>query len=475
MAMAMATPARPQDDHILLHTTETWFVRRGLPYFIEEHKATEDVFTRAYPLLVVYFVIDLMVMLSLHLTPVARILGALLGMVLLSTVSVARNLILGHKALAWPKRIGWLELTAFIVIPPIVDAAVRRGWRVTGLDSWKITGIDLAVNIGVVLGIYVLTSALLPLFRWALKRTFLELGEIFDLAARALPLLFLFNSFLFISKDVWEFAGEMTRQRLWGIVALFAVFTMLFLLYRLPDEVRRVAATDDRELIAQACLGTPMEGVIERITLHDGELRLSRAQRANVLMVLFVGQILQVLLLAVLVFVFFVGFGKVTLTDALINRWTGHPADFVDHATVFGHDLSQYLGTNVDTRLFQVSIFLGAVSGFFFAVSSMTDEAYKEQFYKRMSGELETAIQVRRVYLALYQGRHLPDDLASTHIRLRLPLFNRDPGADVLPSRLPHQDHGTRWFDQTEPVDDPRTPSGEAEEAVKHPAAEVEG
>jgi hypothetical protein len=53
-----------------------------------------------------------------------------------------------------------------------------------------------------------------------------------------------------------------------------------------------------------------------------------------------------------------------------------------------------------------VSLFLAAVSAFFFAISSLTDEAYKAQFYDRMNRELETAIQVRRVYLALYEGRH---------------------------------------------------------------------
>lgn len=446
MATTTAVTAVPvrDDDDVLLATTESWFVRRGLPYFIEDHRATDDVFTRAYPLLILYFVIDLMIVLSLHLTPAQRVLGAALGVLLLSVVHLGRNLVAGRELFSRPSRIGWVELAAFVVIPPIVDAVVRKNWRVTGLSSWRITGIDLAADIAVVLLIYVLTSALLPLLRWAAKRTFLELGEVFDLAARALPLLFLFNSFLFISKDVWEFAGEMSRHRLWGVVALFAVFTVLFLVYRLPDEVRRVAAHDDRTVIEQALIGTPMEGVVERITLHEGELRLTRAQRANVLMVLFVGQMLQVLLLAVLVFLFFVGFGKVTLTTDRINEWTGRPKDFVYNATAFGQDLHRYLGMDIDNRLLQVSIFLAAVSAFFFAVSSLTDEAYKEQFYERMSKDVEMAIQVRRVYLALYEGRHADPDLESTHVHLRLPMFGHDdeePDASVPSPRR-------RWFEE---------------------------
>ena len=76
---------------------------------------------------------------------------------------------------------------------------------------------------------------------------------------------------------------------------------------------------------------------------------------------------------------------------------------------VFGQPLQNYLHFSLDSRLWQVSLFLAAVSAFFFAISSMTDEAYKAQLYERMNKELETAIQVRRVYLALYEGRHRVD------------------------------------------------------------------
>jgi hypothetical protein len=295
-----------------------------------------------------------------------------------------------------------------------------------------------------------------------------------------LPLLFLFNSFLFISKDVWEFAGEMSRARLWGVVGLFAMFTVLFLVYRLPAEVRQVAAHDDRATIAQACAHTPMEGIVDRVVLHEGALRLSRAQRANVLMVLFVGQILQVLLLAVLVFAFFAGFGWVTMPEDRIKDWTGSH----DNAVVFGHELGYYLGFNLDNKLLQVSIFLAAVSAFFFAVSSLTDDAYKEQFYAKMNAELETAIQVRRVYLALYEGRHQDDiDLSDTHYRLRIPVFGHESDRDDerRPPRAGSRPaHGRRWFEESSHAlglagAEPPPRSGQREEAVQHPAAEVEG
>ena len=388
-------------DDVLLARTESWFVRHGLPYFIEDRKATDDVFSPALPLLLGYFVINLMVVLSLRLTPWQRVGGAVLGILLLCLIYMVRNLVKGDRALGLPRRTGWLEIGGFVLIPPVVDFATRHKPRIALLD--------LGVDVVVVTAICLVASALLPLAGWALRRTFQELGEVFNLAARALPLLFLFNSFLFISKDVWEFSADMSRPRIWGVVALFAVFTMLFLFYQLPAEVRRVAAHDDRTTIVTACRSTPMETVVERIVLHEGALPLTRSQRVNVLLVLFIGQILQVVLLGVLVFVFFLGFGKAALSQKLINDWTGKPDGWYEPVTIFGHQLQDYLHIPIDNRLWQVSLFLAAVSAFFFAISSLTDEAYKAQFYERMSGELESAIQVRRVYLALYEGRHAVD------------------------------------------------------------------
>ncbi len=403
----------PENDDALLESTETWFVRRGLPYFIEDRKATDDVFTRALPLLLGFFVINLMVVLSLDLRLLYRVGGAALGFALIALVYMLRNMIKGEKPVGLPSRIGWFEIAGFVAIPPVVAYVARH--------KIKDALIDLGTTVVEMLLIYLLASALVPLARWAFRRTFQELGEVFNLAARALPLLFLFNSFLFISKDVWEFSGDMSKGRVWGVVGLFAAFTVLFLFYRLPDEVRRVAAHDDRSTIIAACLHTPMETVASsrRVELHEGELPLTRAQRLNVLLVVFIGQILQVVLLGLLVFVFFVGFGKAALTQDLINDWTGKAAGTFEHATFFGYDIQHYTHISIDNRLWQVSLFLAAVSAFFFSISSMTDEAYKAQFYERMNKELETAIQVRRVYLALYERSHSVDSelsLSGAHL-----------------------------------------------------------
>jgi hypothetical protein len=39
-------------------TTEKWFVRRGVPHFISNYSATEDVFRRVLPVLVVWLLLS---------------------------------------------------------------------------------------------------------------------------------------------------------------------------------------------------------------------------------------------------------------------------------------------------------------------------------------------------------------------------------------------------------------------------------
>ena len=43
----------------LASQTESWFVKRGLPHFIDEYRATTDVWTRAAPFLILIFFAEL--------------------------------------------------------------------------------------------------------------------------------------------------------------------------------------------------------------------------------------------------------------------------------------------------------------------------------------------------------------------------------------------------------------------------------
>ncbi len=72
--------------------------------------------------------------------------------------------------------------------------------------------------------VYVVTRyALVALVLWVLRWTFAQLSNVTRLITRVLPLMLLFITFLFINTEVWQVAGTMSAQVLWGSLAVFAV------------------------------------------------------------------------------------------------------------------------------------------------------------------------------------------------------------------------------------------------------------
>ena len=81
------------------------------------------------------------------------------------------------------------------------------------------------------------------------------------------------------------------------------------------------------------------------------------------------------------------------ISDSVIQTWIAEPG-VPHHTRVLGR-----LG--VSNELLQVSIFLAAFSGLYFTVYAVTDATYREQFFTRITDDLEKAVGVRAAYLAL--------------------------------------------------------------------------
>jgi hypothetical protein len=227
-----------------------------------------------------------------------------------------------------------------------------------------------------------------PILRWALHRTFGSLFRLLPMTTRALPLLLLAITFLFINTEVWQVASHLTAGQLWLVVLLFVVLGMAFLFVRLPEEVDKADDDVDDEELVQVCTGTPVEGVCRELVAEEGPdpaayAQVSGYERWNLILVLVVIQSVQVLLLSLSVFVFLVVFGSLTMSEYVMQAWLGESSH----------------GLTVD--LVQVSVFLAAFSGLYLTVSTVTDETYREQFFGDVMDELRRAVGVRAVYLAL--------------------------------------------------------------------------
>ena len=299
----------------------------------------------------------------------------------------------------------WLlswRITGVLVL--ILAVAVGGGFGVgSGVDDGStgaLTGVTIFfVVLGGFAGRFLRMGTML---RWAVRRTFGSLGLLIPLLTRALPLLLLAVTFLFINAEVWQVAALMSRTVLWLSVTFFGGFGLLFLLARLPEEVRAVEENVVGERIGAACQGTPAaEAAVRR--RRRGTASTIRPRQSR-LMMLF-SQAIQVLLLAAGLFAFFVAFGALTIPESTIEAWTGQPVSSLPSA--LGRSMP------VTNDLFQVSVFLAAFSGLDFTVSAVTDENYRRQFFSGLATQLERAIAVHTVYQALMDEH--PDDTTTDH------------------------------------------------------------
>ena len=262
--------------------------------------------------------------------------------------------------------------------------------RAAGEASWGFaTGLTVAGALVVgylLLGLHGLTVA-----RWAARRTLASLGLMVPLATRAMPLLLLFVTFLFINTEVWQVASRLDGGVMWAAVLLFATVGVGFLLGQLPDELDGFDDEVTRERLVEACQGTPLAGVVTELDLTDDELHrhaeIAGLERVNLLLVLLVAQAVQVLLLSLAVWLFFLVFGVVAIDAEVTRSWIGHDPTM--------------LGLGISQELVRVATFLAAFSGLYFTVYAVTDGNYRRQFFSTITGELHRAASVRLVYRGL--------------------------------------------------------------------------
>jgi hypothetical protein len=321
-----------------------------------------------------------------------------------------------ERAVAEAER--WFLAHGLTYFVPSVRASVRDGLRVrralptvlgvvvvAGLASWLVLWLDQGTAVGAVVasvaGAGALAYALTALHasgivRWALGRTFGSLKLLVPMASRALPLLLVFVTFLFINAEVWQMTSKLAPGILWLTVLLLLSLAVVFLLVRLPEEVDRADDAVDAAFVLRATRATPLEHAAR--DLVDGgadpaaHATVTGYDRWNLILVLLVVQVGQVVLLAVAVFGFFLVFGALVMTEGVQESWTAVEPGMLSTLPFV---------PNASVELLKVSLFLAAFSGLYFTVSAVTDDTYRSQFFAAVTEELERAVGMRAVYLAL--------------------------------------------------------------------------
>ncbi|MFT4049338.1 MAG: hypothetical protein QM648_05800 [Solirubrobacterales bacterium] len=343
---------------------EESFRQAGLPLLIVGRDASRDIWTRAVGLLAFVFWVELLGVLDLTWAWWANALTLLGGAALLAAAWATANRVRGRRAFERPEDIGKFELAGFVVVPALLPLIFNQ--------QWVSAVVTAGFNLLLLALIYAFTVfGVWSIMRWAGRRLFGQLAGSLALIARALPLLMLFSVVLFMTNEVWQVFADMDAGNMVAIALLLVLVGALFLFVRLPREVDRIAGSVAED--------TPP---------------LTRAQRINVGLVLFISQSLQVLLVTVAVAAFFMVFGMIAVSAALTQTWTGGTAESIATWNVGGVTLT------ITDQLFMVSGAVAILSGLYYAIAVFTDGTYREEFLGEVTGEMRETFALRAEYLA---------------------------------------------------------------------------
>jgi hypothetical protein len=280
-----------------------------------------------------------------------------------------------------------------MVVAGVVLVLTALVWPVV---EWKLglrepLWLSLTINVGltviVLIGVYAGAGSILG---WGLRRAYRQLGTVGTMAARALPLLVLVVLFAFFSTEMWQIADALSREQLWLVVALFMALAVLFMIVVLRDELRSMVDEAIEGQLPDLPAGlADLAGRGDQATLE----RPTARERANLMIVLFLAQALQIVMLAALVFCLLIGLGNLAVEQTVIESWLGKERASA-HGTLFGLELL------LPNALVQLSIFLSVFSGLYFTASAATDPVYRKAFFEPLVTDVRVSLAVRHAYLA---------------------------------------------------------------------------
>ena len=348
-----------------LRAYERRFRRAGLPTFIEDFRASTNVFNRVVPLLGLVFIGQMLNALNLEWSVAGNIAAVVGGLAIMLLAVGLLNRFRGRPFRSVPRTVGKIELALFVLVPAVLPLIFGGQWR----SALVIAGANLLF---LALIYAVLGLGLVAILRWVLARLMSQLRGSLELIARAVPLLAIFALLSFTTQEMWEIFSSMSVGIFWTIIGLFVFLGTAFLVVRLPREARVLAHEAKAD-----------------------DVPLKRRQRANVALVMFVSQAVQVLIVSLVIAIFFTIFGLLAIDETIRADWIGSSGEVWLSFELFGEQLE------ITRELLRVAIGLGAFSGFYFAIAMLTDSTYREEFLEELTSEMRASFEARAAYLRL--------------------------------------------------------------------------
>ena len=351
---------------------ERSFRRAGLPTFIRGYSARQA-FAKALPLLTVVFVLEILNALNFAFgfwTNVGFLAGGIaISLGIIGVLNLAR----GQPFLSVPRRVGLSEMIVFVLVPSVLPLLFG--------GQEKSAGITLVGNTALLGLVYlVLGFGAVSILEWAVRRFVSLFAASLTVLVRALSLLLFFLLVIFFTTETWQIWTVPRMPKFVAATALFVLLAAGFLLLRLPGSVRG----------------------LERETELQGE-HLSRPQRINVGLVMFLSQFLQVVFVAFAVWLFFVVFGSLLVSAGVREAWLGEQGTELLRIPFFGDTV-----VVITEELLRVATGMASFAALYYAAATQLDEAYRDEVVERIAEQMKETFARRAEYLGLVGGTRAP-------------------------------------------------------------------
>jgi hypothetical protein len=347
---------------------EDGFRHDGLPNLIVDLSASEDIFTRAAPLLSLVFVLEIVNALDVEAGWTNLLLAAGGAVVLLGGLGLL-NLARGRRFFSIPNRVGAPELVAFVVLPAALPVLFSGQW-LFGMST-------ILVNVAIVGLVYLVFGfGLVAIVGWVARRFLSQLRTSATVLVRAVPLLLFFSLVIFFTQEIWQVFTASGVGTYWAAISMFVLLAAVFLSVRLPGVVREIQS----------------DSLV-------GDVPLRRRERLNLAAVALVSEALQVLFVSAAVWLFYVVLGTLLVSVDVRGIWLGDPGRTLVEVAFLGERVQ------VTYELLRVATGVAAFAGLYYAVTILVDAAYRDQFVDALGEELRDTFARRSEYHELLARR----------------------------------------------------------------------
>ncbi|MDQ3871056.1 MAG: hypothetical protein M3301_05505, partial [Chloroflexota bacterium] len=317
-------PIDPETGHHALdqetrRAIERWFVRRGVPQFVEGYATEQSMDARATPAILGWLLLGSIWTVGTRAdVPNAANVAAVAATILVIGMGLpVANRLRGRRALQRPAKYDLGDIAVFAGLPGIA-ALLVRGSAEAGLSAALTSATGIAL-------IYVVVGfGLVSIAAWAVGWLLAQFLQIFGLVARTLPLLLILVAFLLFASELWQAARTIGTLDRVGVAVLLAAATVAFLATMVRSELQPLETATASSVDPSDVQETPAARLAA--ALRGRELHvppLTRLQRLNVTLLVLLTQLLQSLFVGFVVFVFLVAFGLLALPVSVQEAWIG--------------------------------------------------------------------------------------------------------------------------------------------------------